>query len=416
MSPSDQVDRGRQRILWAHRRMPVVQAIARRWEVDRPLQGVAIGACLHVTTETAVLALALQAGGARVALCASNPLSTQDEVAAALRDEYGIATFARRGDSGQQYYDNIRSVLATLPDLIMDDGADVIGLLHSQKSAGLSRILAATEETTTGVNRLRAMQDQGKLAFPVIAVNDAHTKHLFDNRYGTGQSTMDAIVRATNVLVAGTTVVVAGYGWCGRGVAARARGMGARVCVVEVDPIRALEAAMDGFQVMDMAGAAPHGDIFITVTGNTGVIRREHFPAMKDSAILCNSGHFNVEIDLVELKELAVSVRPVREHVEEYRLPSGKSLFVLAQGRLVNLAAAEGHPAEVMDMSFANQALVVEWLARERPQLAPAVVRVPESIDRAVARLKLEAMGIPLEPLTEKQRAYMRSWQEGTTA
>jgi len=416
VSPSDQVDRGRQRILWAHRRMPVVQAIARRWEVDRPLQGVAIGACLHVTTETAVLALALQAGGARVALCASNPLSTQDEVAAALRDEYGIATFARRGDSGQQYYDNIRSVLATLPDLIMDDGADVIGLLHSQKSAGLSRILAATEETTTGVNRLRAMQDQGKLAFPVIAVNDAHTKHLFDNRYGTGQSTMDAIVRATNVLVAGTTVVVAGYGWCGRGVAARARGMGARVCVVEVDPIRALEAAMDGFQVMDMAGAAPHGDIFITVTGNTGVIRREHFPAMKDSAILCNSGHFNVEIDLVELKELAVSVRPVREHVEEYRLPSGKSLFVLAQGRLVNLAAAEGHPAEVMDMSFANQALVVEWLARERPQLAPAVVRVPESIDRAVARLKLEAMGIPLEPLTEKQRAYMRSWQEGTTA
>lgn len=416
MSLSDQVDRGRQRILWASRRMPVVQAIARRWAVDRPLEGIRIGACLHVTTETAVLALALQNGGARVALCASNPLSTQDDVAAALRGEYGIATFARRGDSGQEYYSNIRAVLATLPDLIMDDGADVIGLLQSQESAGLARILAATEETTTGVNRLRAMQDQGKLAFPVIAVNDAYTKHLFDNRYGTGQSTMDGIVRSTNLLVAGTTVVVAGYGWCGRGVAARARGMGAQVCVVEVDPIRALEAAMDGFRVMDMAGAAPSGDIFITVTGNTSVIRKEHFLAMKDGAVLCNSGHFNVEIDLVELKQLAVSVLPVREHVEEYRLPPGKSLYVLGQGRLVNLAAAEGHPAEVMDMSFANQALVVEWLWRERPLLDKGVIRVPESIDRAVARLKLEAMGIPLEPLSDKQRAYMQSWQEGTTA
>jgi adenosylhomocysteinase len=396
--------------------MPVVQAIARRWAVERPLEGVRIGACLHVTTETAVLALALQDGGAQVALCASNPLSTQDDVAASLRGEYGIATFARRGDSGQQYYENIRAVLATSPDLIMDDGADVIGLLHAQASSGLPRVLAATEETTTGVNRLRAMHAQGKLAFPVIAVNDAHTKHLFDNRYGTGQSTMDGIVRATNLLVAGTTVVVAGYGWCGRGVAARARGMGAQVCVVEVDPVRALEAAMDGFRVMDMAGAAPNGDIFITVTGNTSVIRKEHLLAMKDGAILCNSGHFNVEIDLLELRQLAVSVQPVREHVEEYRLPQGKNLYVLGQGRLVNLAAAEGHPAEVMDMSFANQALVVEWLWRERPPLGPGVIRVPDAIDRAVARLKLEAMGIPLEPLTEKQRAYMQSWQEGTTA
>ncbi|MEW6522813.1 MAG: adenosylhomocysteinase [Bacillota bacterium] len=416
MTTGNLVAKGVQRIAWAGRRMPVVQSIARRWITEKPLQGLTIGACLHVTTETANLALALKAGGAELALCASNPLSTQDDVATALRVEYGIPTFARRGDSAENYYANIEAVLATGPELVMDDGADVIGVLHTQSPARRARVFAATEETTTGVNRLRAMQDDGRLAFPVIAVNDAYTKHLFDNRYGTGQSTMDGILRATNMLVAGTTVVVAGYGWCGRGVAARASGMGARVCVVEVDPLRALEAAMDGFRVVDMTTAAAEGDIFITVTGNTSVIRQEHFELMKDGAVLCNSGHFNVEIDLPALERLAVSIQPVRENVLEYRLSAGKNVYVLGEGRLVNLAAAEGHPAEVMDMSFANQALVVEWLVRERPPLENKVIRVPEPIDRAVARLKLEAMGIAIEQLTEEQSAYMHSWQHGTRA
>lgn len=405
------VDSGLKRIEWAGRHMPVLRAITERLAAERPLTGITIAACLHVTTETANLVLALKAGGARVSLCASNPLSTQDDVAHALTEHFGIPTFARRGESPDEYYEHIDAVLATAPELVMDDGADVIGVLH-RDDAPQAPVRAATEETTTGVNRLRALESSGRLAFPVVAVNDAVTKHLFDNRYGTGQSTIDGILRATNLLLAGTITVVAGYGWCGRGVAQRARGMGAQVWVVEVDALRALEAAMDGFRVTSMAEAARHGDVFITVTGNTGVIRREHLLAMKDGAVLCNAGHFNVEIDVEALEALGPG-RPVREHVREFRV-DGRSLFLLGEGRLVNLAAAEGHPAQVMDMSFANQALVIEWLVRERPELPRRVLPVPAHIDRTVARLKLEAMGITIDQLSAEQRAYLSSWQQGT--
>jgi adenosylhomocysteinase len=410
------------RIAWAGRHMPVLRGIQEEWaELARrglpPLAGLRVAACLHVTTETANLALALVAGGADVRLCASNPLSTQDDVVAAL-NAAGVATFARRGEPESSYYDNIRRALEGGPQIVMDDGADLIVTLHSDRSDLLPGIVAGTEETTTGVVRLKAMAADGALAFPVVAVNNAQTKHMFDNRYGTGQSTVDAIMRATNALIAGTTFVVAGYGWCGRGVAARAHGLGARVVVVEVDPLRALEAAMDGYWVMSMGEAARIGDIFVTVTGDTSVVRPEHFAMMKDGAILANSGHFNVEVDVAGLAAAAVSRRRVRENVEEFQMPCGRRLYVLAEGRLVNLAAAEGHPAAVMDMSFANQALVVAWLWGGRPRAAAALARavhdVPAEIDRRVAALKLASMGITLDRLTDEQQVYLASWRAGT--
>ncbi len=414
MSNSALIEKGQQRIAWAGRRMPVVRAIAESWRQTQPLANTRIGACLHVTTETANLVLALRTAGAEVALCGSNPLSTQDEVVEALNQLDGIHVFAKRGDvSG--YYGSIAQVINRKPDLVMDDGADLIKVLHAEHPHDLPRIIAGTEETTTGVNRLRAMQEDQALRFPVIAVNQALTKHLFDNRYGTGQSTFDGILRATNVLVAGKTVVVVGYGWCGRGVARRAEGMGARVFVVEVDALRALEAVMDGYWVTDMRTAAREGDIFITVTGNTKAIGGEHFPLMKDGAMLCNSGHFNVEIDIDVLEEQGVK-QSVGEYIDEYLLSNGRRIFVIAQGRLVNLVAAEGHPAEVMDMSFANQALVLAWLVDESPSLDAVVYPVPAVIDQKVARLKLEAMGIRLEQLSPEQIEYMNSWKAGTDA
>jgi adenosylhomocysteinase len=407
-------DEGQRRIEWAEREMPVLRLIRERFERDRPLEGVRIGACLHVTTETANLVRTLAAGGADVALAASNPLSTQDDVAAALVARYGIATFARRGEDRDTYYAHLNAVADTHPVLTMDDGCDLVSLLHSARPGQVVEVWAGTEETTTGVVRLRAMAADGALRFPVIAVNEAQTKHFFDNRYGTGQSTVDGILRATNILLAGRKVVVAGYGWVGRGIASRMAGMGAHVAIVEVDPVRALEALMDGYVVMTAAEAAPWGELFVTATGNLNVFRREHFETMRDGAIMANSGHFDSELDLVALREMAEGhVREVRDNVEEYDI-GGKRLHVVAEGRLVNLGAAEGHPAAVMDMSFANQALSAEYVAREHASLENRVYVVPEAIDREVARLKLAALGIRLEPMTPEQAAYVASWRHGT--
>jgi adenosylhomocysteinase len=409
----DLVERGGARIEWAEQEMGVLRQIRERFEKEKPLAGIRIGACLHVTTETANLMRTLVAGGAQVALCASNPLSTQDDAAAALC-EGGIRTFAIKGEDNETYYRHINAVLDTHPQLTMDDGCDLVTMLHKERPGQLQEVFGGTEETTTGVIRLRAMARDGVLAYPIVAVNDADTKHLFDNRYGTGQSTIDGVIRATNLLLAGRTVVVCGYGMCGRGVASRARGLGARVIVTEVDPLRALEAVMEGFQALPAREAARIGDVFITVTGDKGVLGREHFELMKDGAVLANSGHFDSEIDKPVLSELATNVRRIRDFVDEYTMADGRRIHLLGEGRLVNLAAAEGHPAAVMDMSFANQALSVEWIVQERANLKVAVHRVPKEIDQDVARLKLAAMGVEIDRLTEEQAAYMTSWEHGT--
>jgi adenosylhomocysteinase len=405
---------GVQRIEWAERFMPVLRGIRARFAKEKPLKGVKAAACLHVTTETANLMRTLKEGGAEVYLCASNPLSTQDDVAAALALHYGIPTFAIKGENHDTYYSHIRAVLATAPHYTMDDGADLVTVLHTELKELLPGVQGGTEETSTGVVRLRSMEQEKVLGYPVIAVNDAKTKHFFDNRYGTGQSTIDGIVRATNVLIAGSIWVIAGYGWCGRGLAMRARGMGANVIITEVDPLPALEAVMDGFRVMPMAEAAAVGDVFVTVTGNLHVIRQEHFDAMKDGAIVANSGHFNVELDLETLGKAAASRRQVRPFVEEFVLRSGRRVFVLGEGRLINLAAAEGHPAMVMDMSFANQALSLEYMKKEGAKLEKKVYVVPDAIDREIARIKLETMNSHLDVLSPEQLKYMASWQEGT--
>jgi adenosylhomocysteinase len=407
------VKKGRQRIEWAGAEMPVLRQIRERFARERPLRDVRIAACLHVTTETAHLMRALAAGGAQVRLCASNPLSTQDDVAAALVEEQ-IGVFAIKGEDRETYYRHIHQALDGRPNVTMDDGADLVSTIHHDRPDVLADVLGGTEETTTGVIRLRAMARDGALKYPIVAVNDAKTKHLFDNRYGTGQSTIDGLMRATNLLLAGRTMVVCGYGSCGRGLALRARGMGARVIVTEVSPLHALEAVMEGYQVMPMADAARIGDLFITVTGDRSVIRREHFEVMKDGAVLANSGHFNVEIDIPVLAAMAVSTREVREQVQEYRLPDDRRLYLLAEGRLLNLAAAEGHPAAVMDMSFANQALTVEYLVKNAGRLQGQVYAVPSEIDQWVAQLKLEAMGVRIDELTSEQRKYLSSWDEGT--
>jgi adenosylhomocysteinase len=405
---------GVRRIEWAEREMPVLRLIRERFERERPLAGLRVGACLHVTTETANLMRTLKAGGADVYLAASNPLSTQDTTAAALVAEYGIATFARRGEDKDTYFAHLRAVADVHPVITMDDGCDLVSLLHQERRDQLPEILAGTEETTTGVIRLKAMAADGALTFPVVAVNEALTKHLFDNRYGTGQSTIDGILRATNILIAGRNVVIAGYGWVGRGIASRMDGHGAHVAIVEVDPTRALEALMDGFAVMTVAQAAPWGDLFVTATGNVNVFRREHFAAMKDGAIMANSGHFDAELDLTALRAMAEGhVRDVRQNVQEFDI-GGKRLHLIAEGRLVNLGAAEGHPAAVMDMSFANQALCAEYVAKHHAELSPQVYVVPEAIDAEVARLKLAAMGITLDPMTPEQFEYVTSWQHGT--
>jgi adenosylhomocysteinase len=405
---------GVRRIEWADRQMPVVAAIRERFEREQPLSGLRVSACLHVTTETANLARTLKAGGADVVLCASNPLSTQDDVAAALVEEYDIAVFAIKGEDNDTYYRHIEAAVDHKPHVTMDDGADVIGVLHSARREQLGDVIAGTEETTTGVIRLKALEREGKLGFPVIAVNEAQTKHMFDNRYGTGQSTIDGIIRATNVLLAGGRFVVAGYGWVGRGVAQRARGMGAHVIVTEVDPVRALEAAMDGFEVMPMERAAELGDVFCTATGDKNVIGRAHLERMKDGAILANTGHFNVEIEIPALRELATETREARNLVDEYTFEDGRRVYLIGDGRLVNLAAAEGHPAIVMDMSFANQALSAEWVVANGASLERKVYDVPKAIDDEIARLKLETMGIEIDQLTEEQARYLASWDEGT--
>ncbi len=405
---------GKKRIEWADRNMPVLRLIRERFAKEKPLKDIRMAACLHVTTETANLMRTLQAGGADIRLCASNPLSTQDDVAASLVQDYGIATYARNGEDNQMYYSHIHASLDFKPHVTMDDGADLVSTLHKDRRELIPHIIAGTEETTTGVIRLRAMANDGKLAFPVLAVNDSDTKHLFDNRYGTGQSTIDGVIRATNLLLAGGTTVISGYGWCGRGVASRAKGLGAHVIVCEINPLRALEAAMDGFQVMPINDAAKVGDLFITVTGNINVIDMHHFEMMKDGAIICNSGHFNVELNLKALAEKATSVREVRDHVEAYTLPGGKIVHVLAQGRLINLAAAEGHPAHVMDMSFANQSLGAEYMLQNAKSLEKRVYKIPDTIDMEIARLKLEAMGIKIDTLTPQQFEYLNSWEHGT--
>ena len=405
---------GRLRIEWAEQSMPVLRQVRERFAKEQPLKGIRLSACLHVTTETAVLMLTLKAGGAQVVLCASNPLSTQDDTAAALVKEYGIPVFAHKGEDNARYYRHLEAVLSTRPQITMDDGADLITQLHRERRELLPDVIGGTEETTTGVVRLRAMEKEGVLAFPVIAVNDADTKHLFDNRYGTGQSTIDGVLRATNILLAGKTVVVAGYGMCGRGVAARAKGMGAHVVVTEVEPMRALEAVMDGFQVMPMATAAEVGEVFVTVTGNTSVIRAEHFARMRDGAILANSGHFNVEIDLEALAKTATGRRQVRPFVEEFTMPGKRHIYVLGEGRLINLASAEGHPAAVMDMSFANQALGAEFMVKRGRSLERKVYVVPTEIDREIARLKLASMGVAIDALSAEQESYLASWRHGT--
>ena len=406
--------KGRERIEWAAGEMQVLARIRERFEKEKPLDGIRIGACLHVTTETANLMETLKVGGAEVALCASNPLSTQDDVAAALCEE-GIPTQAIKGEDNETYFRHINAVLDTRPQITMDDGCDMVSVLHKERPDQIAEVLGGTEETTTGVIRLRAMHEDGALRYPIVSVNDADTKHLFDNRFGTGQSTIDAIMRATNLLLAGRTVVVCGYGMCGRGVASRARGMGAQVVVTEVDPLPALEAAMEGYRVMSLSEAARIGDVFVTVTGDKAVIRREHMELMKDGAVLANSGHFDVEVDKSALDELAVGgKRRIREFVDEYRLADGRRLHLLGEGRLVNLAVAEGHPAAVMDMSFANQALSVEWIVKQRAALEPGVYPVPPDIDAEIARLKLRAMGVEIDELTAEQEEYLRSWEQGT--
>jgi len=422
MSPTTQHDvkdlalapSGKRRIAWADRQMPVLSAIRSRFEKERPLDGIRVSACLHVTSETANLAITLKAGGADVVLCASNPLSTQDDVAASLCEDYGIPVFAIKGEDTETFYRHIQAACDHHPQLTMDDGADVISVLHTSRKDQLSEVIAGTEETTTGVIRLHALEAQGDLGFPVIAVNEALTKHLFDNRYGTGQSAIDGVIRATNILFAGLKVVVSGYGWCGRGVAMRAKGQGAHVIVTEVDPLRALEAVMDGFELLPMDEAAPLGSIFITATGDKHVLRREHFERMKDGAVLANAGHFNVEIDIPALESLAVSHTEARPFVEGYELPDGRIIYLLADGRLINLSAAEGHPASVMDMSFANQALSAEHAVANADKLEKRVYTVPEAIDKEIARLKLEALGHRIDTLSDEQTHYLASWDEGT--
>jgi len=405
---------GVRRIEWADRNMPVLRAIRERFASEEPLAGYRISACLHVTTETANLARTLKAGGADVVLCASNPLSTQDDVAAALVEEFDVSVFAIKGEDNDTYYQHIEAAVDHKPQITMDDGADVIGVLHSARREQLGDVIAGTEETTTGVIRLKALERDGALGFPVIAVNDAFTKHMFDNRYGTGQSTIDGIIRATNVLLGGKRFVISGYGWVGKGVAMRAKGMGSHVIITEVDPLKALEAIMDGFEVMPMEQAAKVGDIFCTATGDKSVIRREHMEQMKDGAILANTGHFNVEIEIPALRQMAVESRAARPFVEEFRLENGRRIFLLADGRLINLSAAEGHPAQVMDMSFANQALSAEFVIQNAGTLDRKVYPVPEEIDKEIARLKLETMGVRIDQLTEEQAKYLESWDEGT--
>ncbi len=407
-------EQGRLRIEWAAQNMPVVRQILKRFEKEKPLKGVRLGACLHVTTETAYLMLALKAGGAEPIVCASNPLSTQDDVAACLAVEHGIPVFAIKGEDNKTYYQHIEAVLDSKPRITMDYGADLVTQLHQKRKNQLAEIIGGTEETTTGVIRLKSMEKNGVLAYPIIAVNDAMTKHLFDNRYGTGQSTIDGIVRATNRLLSGLTFVVSGYGWCGKGIAMRAKGMGSHVIVTEVEPLRAIEAAMDGFEVLPMEKAVMVGDIFCTATGNKDVIRKEHMAKMKDGAILANSGHFNVEIDIPALESLSKGKRTIREFVQEYTLTDGRKINLLGEGRLINLAAAEGHPSSVMDMSFANQALCSEYMLKHAKELEKKVYSVPESIDRSIAQLKLESMGISIDRLTQGQEKYLSSWDEGT--
>ena len=407
-------DDGLLRIEWAWKEMPVLQLLEEQFKQERPLEGVRIAACLHVTTETANLMRVLKAGGAEVALAASNPLSTQDDVAAALVVHFGVPVFAIKGEDNETYYKHIHAVLDTQPHITMDDGADLVSTLHKDRTDLIDNVIGGTEETTTGVIRLRAMAADGVLRYPIIAVNDAMTKHLFDNRYGTGQSTIDGIIRATNILLAGKTFVVAGYGWCSRGIAMRAKGMGADVIVTEVDPLRALEAKMDGFRVMKMIDAAKEGDIFVTATGDIHVIDKHHLEVMKDGAILANSGHFNVEINIPALEEMAEEKRRVRPFLDEYRLRDGRRIYLIGEGRLVNLAAAEGHPSAVMDMSFANQALCVRYINEHHTELERQVYSVPEHIDKRIALLKLRSMGIEIDTLTEEQERYLASWEEGT--
>lgn len=407
-------DKGRLRIEWAEQNMPVLRLIRERFRKEKPLKGVRITACLHVTTETACLVQALKEGGADAVLCASNPLSTQDDVAASLVKHSGIPVFAIKGEDNATYYKHMNSALDLNPNITMDDGADVVSLLHSKRTDLLPDVIGGTEETTTGVIRLKSMANEGVLKYPIIAVNDALTKHLFDNRYGTGQSTIDGILRATNRLIAGTVVVVVGYGWCGKGVAMRAKGLGADVVIAEIDPLKALEAVMDGFRVMPMSVASKIGDFFVTVTGDINVLREEHFKAMKDGAIVCNSGHFNVEIDIPALRKLSKKRRVIREFVEEYTMKDGRRINLLGEGRLINLAAAEGHPSSVMDMSFANQALAAEYMVKKGKKLENNVYPVPENIDREIARLKLNALGIKIDKLTKEQQKYLASWEMGT--
>ncbi|MGC2420315.1 MAG: adenosylhomocysteinase [Candidatus Acidiferrales bacterium] len=407
-------EKGKRRIEWANQHMPVLQLIRKRFIKEQPLQGVRMSACLHVTSETANLAITLRDGGADVVLCASNPLSTQDEVAASLVKDYNIPTHAIKGEDNESYYAHINAALDHKPQITMDDGADLVTILLTKRTDLVKNVIGGTEETTTGVIRLRAMAKDGTLKYPIIAVNDALTKHFFDNRYGTGQSTLDGVIRATNLLIAGLRVVVAGYGWCGRGVAMRAKGLGADVIVTEVNPTRAIEAVMDGFRVMPMSEAVKIGDIFITVTGNKSVIAHEHFEKMKDGAVVCNSGHFNVEIDIPALERLSSGKKPARPFVEEYAMKDGRKLYLLADGRLINLAAAEGHPAAVMDMSFANQALASEYLIKNAAELQPQVYPVPEHLDKQIAKLKLESMGFQIDKLTPDQEHYLASWSEGT--
>ncbi len=407
-------NKGKLRIEWAAQEMPVLKSITERFKKEKPLKGIRVTACLHVTTETASLMETLKAGGAEISLCASNPLSTQDDVAASLVKNSGISVFAIKGEDTKTYYRHIKDSLSIKPQITMDDGADVVSTLHKEEKALLKYVIGGTEETTTGVIRLKAMAADGALQYPIIAVNDAYTKHLFDNRYGTGQSTMDGIIRATNRLIAGSVFVIAGYGWCGRGVAMRAKGHGARVIITEVDPLKALEATMDGYEIMPIKDAAKIGDIFVTATGDINVISKECFSVMKDGAIVCNTGHFNVEIDIESLQKMSRAKRIIRDYVEEYTLKNGKRIYLLGEGRLINLAAAEGHPSAVMDMSFANQALCAEYMVKNAKKLQKTVYSVPEKIDKEIARLKLKAMGIKVDTLTPEQKKYLQSWEMGT--